>query len=827
MSIKTFFFNIWPVLAFLALVTFMFLPEYQGKTLERGDQIQGIAKTKLLREYNEKNDRSYIWNPAQFAGMPMLYGAPSSSNVITYVDKVFKLGQNRPMAIFFVALLSAFLLGRIGFGMNNLLSILLAVSSALPLTNLILWKAGHTSKIDVLSYTSLLILGVVLIFEKKKYVLGFLITAFAVAMSLYLRHPQMSYYIFMVFIIYGVLKLVQLAKGQVDWKSLLFGVGLVVTAALIGVGSSATKIWSMKTHSEQSMRGAPILTNANLGGADSSSKVEGLNWNYAMQWSNGLIDIGGTFIPRFVGGGSGEKVGTKSESFKNFRIERAPLYWGDLPFTEAPMYLGAISIFLFLLGALYVRGILKWWLVLGVLLTYLISMGSNFEWFNKLIFDYLPLYNKFRAPQSILSITPYFLSLLGVMAIYRLIKEGASKDFDRALYISGGVLGGFALLSWLVLPGVLSFESAGDGRYAQQGLDISAFVADRKSVLKSDSLRSLIFVVLSFGVLWAYSKSKINQNVLLAALIVLVIVDNIGINNRYLSFSDYVSQRKIDNTFQPRPVDQQIMNAEQNRYDYRVMDLTINTFNAANTSYFHNTIGGYDPVKLQRIQDVIDGYISKSNMGVYNMLNTKYFITGGTDGQAQIQRNPGALGTAWFVDKIRSVSTPDEEFAALENLDAKTEAVILSSEFDQNINSADLNSLSNNGTINITSYEPDKIVYSTTNNGAGLAVFSEIWFDGKSWKVYIDGEEAPLLRANYLLRAVMVPAGDHEVVFEFRPVSYYTGEKITLASSLVLLLLGLGALGMYLKSEFLNQNSDLEIKNKSYKSTKKKSKTKK
>lgn len=806
MNIKRAVSNLWPLLVFLAFVTFMFFPEYQGKTLERSDAIQSQAKMKALIDYRKADNKMYIWNPAQFGGMPMLYGAPSSKNVLRYVDNIIKLGQTRPMSIYFIAFLSAFLLGRIGFGMGNLLSMFLSFSSTLPLTNLILWKAGHTSKIDVLSYTSLLILGVVLIFERKKYILGFVIMSFGVAMSLYLRHPQMTYYIFMVFLIYGLLKLFVVIKEKQDWKSIGIGIALLVAAGTLGIGSSATKIWSMKVHSEASMRGAPILKSTDLGGPNSSSKVEGLNWQYAMQWSNGLVDLGGTFIPRFVGGGSGEKVSNKSESFKKYRMTRAPLYWGKLPFTEAPMYLGAVSIFLFLLGSIYVRGLLKWWLIGGVLLTYLISMGINFEWFNKLIFDYMPLYNKFRAPQSVLSITPYFLSLLGVLAVYKLIKEGTSKEFIKALYISGGLAGGFALVSYFLFPSVLSFEGSGDASYTQQGVDTIVFIADRKSALRSDSLRSFLFVGLSFLILWAFAKSKLSKVVMLGSLMVLTIADNLGVNNRYLGFSDYKSKKEVENNYQPRAVDQQILSVEKNRYDYRVMDQTINTFSAANTSFFHNTLGGYDPVKLQRIEDLKNGHLLKNNMNVYNMLNAKYFISPGQDGTPQLQQNPQALGTSWFVNKLRSVNTPDEEFAALQDIEVKSEAIILAKEFDEALKGLNISSLSDQGSIEIKEYSPDRIVYSSTNTGEGVAVFSEIWFNGESWKVHIDGKETPLLRVNYALRAVRVPAGSHEIVFEFKPASFHTGEKVTLASSLVLLLIGIGALVMFIKDEMKKYN---------------------
>ncbi len=791
MSIKTLFNFVWPIITLLILSCLLFLPEFQGKTLERGDDIQANAKVQGMRHYQNNGTPSYIWNPGQFSGMPMLYGAPSRKNLLFYVDKVIRFGTERPVSIFFLGFLFSFLLGRYAFRFDNLTSLLLSILTILPLTNFILWKAGHTSKIDVLVYTPLIIMGVVFLFELKKYLLGSLIFTYGMSMSLFLRHPQMTYYIFLVFLIYGLILIVRFIRDQSLLRHFLICAGLLVIGSILSIGISSTKIWSMKTHSEQSMRGAPILSDVDLGGANSSSKTEGLNWEYAMAWSNDWTDVVATVIPGFNGGGSGESVSIKSETYKTYRLERAPLYWGGLPFTEAPMYLGIVTFFLFLFSAGYVKGHFKWWLVAGVVFTYMLSLGANLSWFNRFIFDYFPYFNKFRTPNSVLSTTPYFMSALAVMGVHKLVHEGVTDQFKRSLFVAAGVLGGLCLLSIMAFPSMLSFESQTDQRYVQQGVDISVFISDRMSLMRADGWRSLILVVLAAACLYIFSNKKLNATVMVAGFLILGLVDFIGVNNRYLSFDDYVAERVIQSNYEPRTVDQQILNNEPNRHTYRVHDLSINTFNSASTSYFHNTIGGYDPVKLQRYQDVIDGYISKNHMPVLNMLNAKYFIVPQGDQGPTVQFNSGALGNAWFVDNLKGVSTPDEEFTSLETFDPKSTAVVSVNDYPELIDRVG-QTFSSAGQIEITDYSPDHITYQSNNSQNGFAVFSEIWFNGKSWEVTIDGAVAPIYRVNYLLRGLELPAGQHTIEFKFRPPSFYTGEKITLASSALFLLLMIG-----------------------------------
>ena len=801
MNVKSILLSLWPIPVLLLLSVLLFLPEFQGKTLQRGDTIQGEAKVQAMRHYQENKKPSYIWNPGQFAGMPILYGVPSKTNLLLYVDRVMRLGTERPVNIFFLGFLCSFLLGRLAFKFDNLTSILLSVLTILPITNLILWKAGHTSKIDVLVYTPMIILGVIYLFEKRKYLLGGAIFSYGMGMSLFARHPQMTYYIFMIFLIYGIVKVVQLAKKQVELKHLMLGLGMMIIASALSLGTGASKIWTMQVHSEQSLRGKKILKNvATKAEGEGSGTKGGLDWDYAMAWSNDWTDIVATIIPGFNGGSSGEPVSTKSKSFKVNRRDRAPLYWGPLTFTEAPMYVGILAFFLFIWGANYVKGHLKWWLVFGVLLTYMISMGKHLEWFNRFLFETLPYYNKFRTPQSILSVTPYFMTILGVLGIHKFIKEGRTPDFTKSFYIALGSLGLLCIAGIVVFPSMFSFEAATDATYAQRGWDVSAFVDDRRSMMSRDSVRSLMILLLSAGAMYLFALKKIKAKLMVGVLVLIGLFDNVMVNNRYLSFDDYVSERTIKSHYETRAVDEQILSLEKDRHSYRVQDLSINTFNSALGSYHHNTIGGYDPVKLRRTQDILEGYVTKNHMPVMNMLNTKYFIGRAQNGQGErMQVNPGALGNAWFVKNLTSVATPDDEFAALETLNTAETAVICQQDY-SDAQVMESKQYTTNGSIRVTDYDPDNITYQSNNSGDGFAVFSEVWFDGKSWDVSIDGAKVPYYRVNYLLRGLEIPAGNHQIEFKFRPDSFFTGEKISLASSGLLILLMFGLLAYEFKN---------------------------
>ncbi len=778
-----------------------FFPQIQGKKIEQIDIVSSGQATTALAKYQKDNDRTYLWNPAQFGGMPVLAGAPSKSNLIFHGYKVLRAGFGEPIGMFIAGSLLAYLM-LILLGVNPWLSMFFSLAMILTTSNVILWEAGHNSKIRTLIFTPLLIGGILSIFENKKYALGFILTALGFAFSFFTRHPQMTYYILLVFMIYGFVVLYQTIKSK-DWSHFVKGTLIVIAAVLLGGSTSTTKLWSLYDYSKVTMRGESILKSSGAANTASSSEVDGLAWDYAMQWSNDTKDLMATYIPGFVGGGSGEKVSTKSDSFKKYNFKKAPLYWGNLPFTVGPMYLGASLLFLFVFALFVVRGNIKWWLGLGAVWMAILSMGRNAELINKFIFEVFPFYSKFRAPQSVLNIAPFFIVTLSAIGLNQFFKtkfnskkykEKNQKRYTKPLLYAYAICGGLALIVALIGPSLFDFSAPVDARYTQQGVDVSAFLNDRKSLMRGDAFRTFAIVSLIAGLMYGFIKLKVNKSLAIGIIGLITIFDIVGVDWRYLAHDKYINGTQYNQNFTERAVDQQIKNQEPRREMYRVHDLTIDTYNSSEASNAHNTIGGYDPAKMQRIEDLKLRHITRNNMQVLNMLNTKYFITPSQNNQRVVQLNQGALGPAWFISNIQQVNTPNEEIDALNSVNTANTAVVLSSEFGNYVSGL-APGIDSSASITISAYEPDKITYKSQSNKEMLSVFSEMWYGpDKGWQAHLDGVPVDHIRANYALRAMRVPAGNHEIVFEFRPRSYYMGEKISLAGSLIMIICILGYL---------------------------------
>jgi hypothetical protein len=780
---------------FLLLVNVVyFFPQIQGKVLRQGDLVSSDQGYRAVAEYSEKFDKTYFWNPAQFGGMPMLTGAANPMNLVSNIYGYYNRLLPDPIGMYFMGCVLMYIL----FVMLGLSPMLAAISS-FPVVygsgTLILWGAGHAAKIRTLIFTPLLIGGVWKIFEERKYLMGFLLLTLGFSFSFYARHPQMTYYVLLGFLIYGILYTIQTVKNK-EWVHFAKGVLLVVGSILLGVGTSATRTFSLYDYSKVTMRGDAILKSESANSsAASSSNVDGLEWNYATAWSNGVEDLMAMYIPGFAGGGSGEEVGVDSESYKRFRIRNAPLYWGKLPFTEGPLYFGATILFLFVLGLFILKGTAKWWLGITGLWMILLSMGDHFELLNRFIFEYFPFYSKFRAPQTVLNAAPYFFVLMAGLTLHEVwqhpVKKAVKKKqtvkhaFEKPLLITYGICGGVALYGALLAPSFFTFTGEADARYVQQGVDMSIFIADRKALMVGDSWRSFFLITGVAGLVWFYLKGNLNRNLLGIGLGFLFLVDLMGVNWRYLKHNEYIAPRQLkEQTLTPRAVDLQIQQQEGDRALYRVHDLTIDAFNSSYTSAFHNTIGGYDPAKMQRYQDLIDRHITRNNQGVFNMLNTKYFIVD-NGGTPVAQTNSGALGNAWTVGNIMTVNSPEEEINALNSIDPAETAVVLASEFPGYLDNLPVGK-DEKARIELTNYEPDRLVYSSVSGREQLAVFSEIWYGpNRGWKAYIDGQEVEHIRVNYALRGLRVPAGQHEIVFEFIPRTVVIGEPISLVSSLL------------------------------------------
>ena len=637
--------------------------------------------------------------------------------------------------------------------------------------------------------------GLILAF-RRRYLLGGILFAVGLGLDIMANHVQMTYYFSMTLLIFGIAQLIY----SIQRKELAhFGkaAGALLIGGLLAIGSSASNLWITYEYAKDTMRGEPILETA--GEPTSSSQTEGLEWDYAMAWSNGPLDLFSSFIPGVAGGGSQEPVGPNSAIVKDLQRKgarlpanfTAPLYWGSLPFTSGPNYFGAVVFFFFLMGLFLVKGPVKWWIGLGTLLTLMLSMGKNLEWFNRLFFDYFPLYNKFRTPNSILSVTAFLVPALGILALHKVVNEKVTKEEAmRSLMIAGGIAGLICLFFILLGPSFFDFTSPQDQRYAQAGYDVNAIIADRKALMRSDALRTLILAALSGGLLWAYLQEKVKLHILLIGLAALVIFDQWTVGRRYLNSDSFISKSQYQANFQPSPADQQIL--QDKDPDFRVFDATASTFQSSRASYFHKSIGGYHAAKLQRFQDIIDHHLSKNNQRVLDMLNTRYFIVKGQDGQPVARRNPNAMGNAWFIDTLKMVNTANEEIDALNDIDPARVAAV-HQEFSDYVAGFRPDK---NGSISLTEYEPNHLTYQSNAGSEQFAVFSEIWYGpNKGWQAYIDGKPAEHIRADYILRAMRVPAGQHTIEFKFEPKAFERGKLASALFSGIILLGLLGFIG--------------------------------
>ena len=785
------------IVAFILVNIIYFYPQIEGKVIQQGDVTVYKGMSQELRDYKAKTGEEVLWTNAMFGGMPAYQiSNTAKGNMLQYVDRAYSLWFSRPIG-YFIGLMLGFYILLVLLGVNAWLSLLAAIAFGLASNHVVLFEAGHVTKIRTISYFALIVAGVLLAF-KNRLLLGGVIFSLGMGLNLFANHPQMTYYLGIALGIYvlieGIYSMRENRLGDFAKSASVLLVGV-----LLALGTSTSTLWTTYEYSKDTMRGDPILTKQdNVTSNNASSSVSGLDFDYAMQWSNGLLDVASGMIPGLVGGGSSEHVSSTSNAATSMRrrgaqIDRAPLYWGALPFTSGPVYFGAVFCFLFILGLIIQKGPVKWWLGIATLLILVLSMGKNFEVFNKLFYNLVPLYNKFRTPNSITSVTTLLIPLLGIYTLSNILKGTISKEATiKGLKIAGGISSLVTLFFAFAGPSMFDFNAASDASYQQRGWDIAALISDRKALMRTDALRSFAFIAISIGLIWAYVTDRIKQIFLIAGIGLLAVLDNWTVAKRYINPDSFITTKQNNQPFQLRPVDQQIYAAEKidpnnvaaaaiGRGGYRVLDQSIDTYNSSTTSYFHNTVGGNHAAKLQRFEDLKNQYAARGNMPVLNMLNTKYFI----NQQGALQRNPNAIGPAWFVESIKIVNTPNEEFAALKEFNPKEEAVVLETEFNNYINSFDPQK---NGTIQLSSYAPHHLTYQTNSSSEQLALFSEIWYGpNKGWQAYLDGQPVDHVRANYALRAMRVPSGTHKVEFKFEPKNYFIGGTISLVASLLII----------------------------------------
>lgn len=798
------------ILILLILSVIFFYPQLQGKQMVQSDLISYRGMASEIQEWKEKTGHAPLWTNAMFSGMPSYQiTTVNAGNVNKYVEKGFQFYISRPIGYFLACSISTYIL-LIVLGVNPWLALIGAIGYTYTASILTLYEAGHSSKMRVLSFLPMLTAGLILVY-RKKYPLGFALFAIGAGVGLLANHPQMLYYMSFPLFFYVVMKAIEAVQKK---KLIDFGKasgGLMVTL-LIALGCSATVLMTTMEYVEDTMRGDPILEHdKNMQGTSSTEK--GLDWDYAMQWSQNMTDVMSLIAPGAAGGGSNED-GSWSKDLKNDRIwsqilrtngNKVPMYHGGMPFTSGPAYIGIFFLFFFILGYFVKGGKFYHWILISAIFTILLSMGKNAAWLNRFMFDYVPLFNKFRTPNSILPITTLLFVLGGVVGLNDFLKASGKialsdkqkakqstekmpkRDPQKNLFISAGITAGLCVLAWIV-AGASGFSSPGDQNIVQQGINIEPLVNARKALLQKDVLRNILLVLLGTGVLWAYLKNKIKTEIVLAILGVLVLFDVWSVGKRYINADSFQDDRVVSSYEQPREVDREIM-ADKDPH-FRVFDMSINTFNSSTSSHFYKTIGGYHAAKLQRYQDLIDYHISKGNEQVLYMLNTKYVI----DAQQGLHKMQ-SYGNAWFVEDVNFVSSNRDEIEKLNDADLRNTAVV-HEEF-KGVLKYNSYTAGGNENIQLTEYNPEKLTYSSNNSGDGFVVFSEIWYGpDKGWRAYIDGNEVPLVRVNYALRGIEVPQGSHEIVLEFHPTTYYSGLTISYISS-ILLILGIAG-GLYL-----------------------------
>lgn len=801
------------ILFFFIIAAAYMSPVFDGKIIQQGDILNWKSMAKEQMDFHEKTGQPAIWNSSMFSGMPgyQITNTKPSPNIFAKVGSIFKLqhlGYGGNIGIVFMYLVG-FYVCLLAVGCNPWLSLLGALAFGLGSYNIIIIEAGHITKAHAMALMAPVLGGMMLTF-KRKYVWGGLLFALALGMQIACNHIQITYYTLIMALLLGVVYFIYSIKDK--WlKQFLLGVGVLLVGCVFAVGGNARLLFVNQEYVKYTMRGGSEIsvTPEDLykdGETKSIAGTSGLDKDYAFSWSYGKGETYTLLVPGACGGGSGETVSRESEFYKNFRQEQAPLYWGNQPFTSGPVYFGAIIIFLFIFGLFVVKGPDRWWLVLATILAILMSWGKNLMGFNSFLFDNLPLYNKFRTPSMslvIANVTMVLMAVLALKAVFNKDNPIETKKLNRGLYISTGISAGFILLM-LVLSNNFTFSGASDTQMAAQYKDQWQFiqdilVKDRKALFKSDSWRSLIFILLSAGSLWLYINQKIKKTgVIIGVLACLVLVDLWGVDRRYLNDNDFISENRLK--LRPSQTDQILDQyaAQFNDEDYRVFDLSVNTFNDAHPSAYHHQIGGYNAAKLRRYQDIIDFYLSRHiHTNVLNMLNARYIVVPGQDGQPQVQRNPEALGNAWFVDQYQLVKDANAEILALDKLNAADTAII-DKRFAAMVQGKNLERDSNSVITmeHQKPYNPDYVVYKTKTSKEQLAVFSEVYY-APDWKAYIDGKPAEYLRVNYILRAMVVPAGEHKIEFKCEAPLLHKLDKVTLAVSLLFVVVVAGTLVLY------------------------------
>ena len=845
------------IILLFGVIAYGFVPQVlEGKIVNQSDiaSWKGMANEAMTHNGAHPEDPT-AWTNSMFGGMPTTATIDDFHGDWTDHIYDFLLTGKRPATYLFLTLVGAFLL-MLSMGMNGIVAVAGAIAVAFCSYNMQIIQVGHNTKMQAIAYFPWVLAGIIFTYRSAlskatswkewlpKTILGATLFALALSMQIKANHIQITYYLAIVIFVYAVALLISLCidKEKKDKIGRFFAASaLLLVIGCIGIATNANKIIPTYEYTPYTMRGG-----SELSGSGDGHNAEGLDLEYATAWSYGIEEMPNLLIPNYNRGSSSGPLEMDSETGKllkragqpNIRqtLKAMPLYWGPQPFTAGPMYMGAISVFLFMLGLFLIKGREKWWIVVATVIAILLAWGSHFMWFTKLWFDYAPFYNKFRTVSMALIVLQVTLPLLGFYALDRVIKgKYTLKEFGKAC-LPAYVLTGVFCLICAIMPGIAgTFAAPSDAQYGE--LLAETLAADRASLLKADAWRSFWLISISAAlILWAYWSKKGSMMIVAFAMVALVGFDLIPMGKRYLNKDHFVTPKDFTAQYDLRPVDEVIL--EDNSLDYRVLDISVNTFNSSIPSYHHKTIGGYSPVKLQRYQDLIEQYITPEIYEIYDvienaetiadveenlpelkvisMLNGKYIILG-ADYSPVV--NPYAYGNAWFVSSSVAAANPDEEIALLGYTDLRESAVIgadfasvrTCKAFDTPVIMSSVpavmsSEVETSPSITLTHYAPNELRYRYSTDTERAAIFSEIYYP-KGWKAWIEpagkygevrnghyrptaeAQEKEIFRADWMLRGVIVPEGEGQIVMRFEPDSYQLGENVSRASSIILILL--------------------------------------
>lgn len=796
-QIQKFYPHLIAILGFILVSIFYFYPVLQGKKILQSDIVQYTAMAKEQNDFRAKENAEPFWTNSAFGGMPTYQlGAKYPNDFIGHLDDALRF-LPRPADYLFLYFLGFYILllvlkidplkaffGALGFGLSTYLIVILGV--------------GHNAKAHAIAYMPMVVAGVIMVF-KKRYIVGGLLTMLATALEINANHFQMTYYLLFLLLFIGIYYAYKLIKEK-DFKAIIRIKLVFLAAVIIAVGVNATSLLATKEYADFSTRSKSELTFSPNGSKKTDTSA--LDREYITEYSYGLAESFNLIAPRLFGGGNSESLNEDSSVY-NFMLQYGATpdealqftesygmtYWGQQPIVAAPAYIGIVIFFLFVLGMYHDKRKIKYVFLVGAIFSLVLSWGKNLQSVTDFFIDYVPMYDKFRAVSSIQVVLELCMPVLAFMGLQAFFTTDKEKQWSSLWKAAATVFG--LLIVLFLSRDAFDFSGQLDGQLLQmfsQGEDksfgvnfLDALKQDRKSLYAADLLRSGFFVALVFALLFMHVKNKLQTNTAVVLVGLLMVFDLFFVDKKYVNKDDFATARKVDMPYEMSPSDQQIL---QDTTHYRVLD--IEGYLNAKASYFHKSIGGYSAVRPKRMQELFDYQISKNNIEVLNMLNVKYILQTDEKGQEFPVINPDANGNAWFVKRIQFVENADAEMKALNKFNSK-EVAIVNKEFTRlaQTNAIQLDSLAK---VSVVQYKPNYIKYKSSNANAGVAVFSEMYYkDG--WNAYIDGKKAEYFKADYTLRSMKIPAGNHEIEFKFEPQVVKTGSTIALISSLLMILL--------------------------------------